>query len=132
MRSFLRPPPRKAGAPARSRSWADDVFAAGEQPRGEVAAETFGVLHSPAPLRPLPRPAQHASVLAQRRVDLNRGNFVVGVRGDRRRGVGALVGSIPISIIGDGLFLLGRVKGSAADNPTSRYPFASASSSRLC
>jgi len=41
-----------------------------------------------------------------------------------------LFGSIPISIIGDGPFLLGRVKGSAADSPTSRYSYASASSSR--
>jgi hypothetical protein len=50
-------------ARGRGRGHVDDVFAAGEQPRGEVAAETFGVLNCPAPLRPLPRPGQHASVL---------------------------------------------------------------------
>ena len=48
----------------RSGRHVDDVFAASEQPRGEMAAEAFGVLHSPAPLRPLSGPGQHASVLA--------------------------------------------------------------------
>jgi hypothetical protein len=57
---------------------------------------------------------------------------VVGVRAIAVAVSVLLWRSIPISIIKDRPILLGRVKGSVADNPTSRYPFASASSSRLC
>jgi hypothetical protein len=134
MRSFLRPPPRESwrtravavvdtSTTSSPRASNQDVrwrprpsaFSTAQRRCGHCRAQVSRRRYSPSV----------ASIRIEATSWLASGAIAVAVRV-------LLCGSIPISIIGDGPFLLGRVKGSAADNPTSRYPFVSASSSRLC
>ena len=75
----------------RGRRYVDNVFASGQQPRGQVPSQTFGVLDRPPPLLELPRPAQHPPVVGEAGLDADRGDRPVRVRVHRGGRVRALV-----------------------------------------
>src|SRR3977135_1137206 len=85
-----------------------------------MATEPFGVLDRPPPARPPRRPCQQPAILPQGGIDTDRGDLPVRVRLNRGGGVRGLVRIDTDQHHRARVPSRDRVRGSAADSPTSR------------